>query len=260
MAIKKYNQFLNESQSEYGISFIDAITNLGPFYSFSKMAIYMKVDPEVDYQEFQKNMDNVGWDIETIKNFFNDSYFQNDEEKYNYIEKHLGSEGGEVDYYLYRTFDILGLDKNRIRLGGDGWGDLDVAEDEAFIKYSYGYHKTPYGKLFMDQIGITKEEFRLKSLLYLSTYLEGETRYGLYRSLTMNNRTLELDFKKFKLDELEDDYRLVIFTKSISDKIKSLDGEYVSKEKIDAWYIDKLSEFSIENITTNEELIVYFKN
>ena len=52
---------------------------------------------------------------------------------------------------------MTGVD-HQIDLGGQGF-DKDMDAQEWIIKYAYGYHKTPYGKLFVKQLGLTPDQF-----------------------------------------------------------------------------------------------------
>lgn len=62
-----------------------------------------------------------------------------------------------IDLYLYFLLDKLGYDKDDVILGGYGWSystkkpieDFDFYEYK--IRYSYGYNKTKYGQLMIQQ-------------------------------------------------------------------------------------------------------------
>jgi hypothetical protein len=91
----------------------------------------------------------------------------------------LDSQGAIQDVYLYKLFEKLGLNTNIVKLGGDGWGDIDGWENggdysEAFIRYKYGYHQTEYGKLWMKQCQIDEDWLREESMGDLQKYIEDE--------------------------------------------------------------------------------------
>jgi hypothetical protein len=215
----KSNLAINNSEiflilrSNFYDGVISMTSHLSPEY-FSNMC-KTDSDPVEDYNEMKSLMDKKGWDIQSIRNLF--SYkvdklcgysiakFVRGERTEDYqqviakLEKQgvskrkiedindpfrsdLDSQNGHTDVYLYFLFKELGLNKNFISLGGEGWADYNEG-DELWIRYKYGYHQTKYGQMMLDQIGYTTEKFKEEALVYLQQYIGDYWEESLIRSL-----------------------------------------------------------------------------
>lgn len=195
---KKYTDFINESAysssklpkskldsiyksnkpeyiSELMYDFSDEVVNMVESFPgfFSDMCKKVDASPETDYQEMQKILDKKGWDFESIKNLFseeaNELTGRNFDRWFN--ESVLTNKNGHCDVYLYFTAKKLGLNKKIVPLGGDGWADYQEPE-ETFIRYAYGYHQTEYGKLMLNQIDMSTDDFKEKALSQLHIHIE----------------------------------------------------------------------------------------
>ena len=185
-----------------------------------------KSDPDLDYQEMQKEFDEIGWDFKSIKNLFSEEankLIGLDFMGWFNSSGQLGSNNGYCDVYLYFTAKNLGLDPNQISLGGEGWVHYNEG-DELWIRYSYGYHQTKYGQLMLDQIGLTVEEFRDQALDYMQEYIKDHWDSSLLVSVekALNNRNLPSDLRSFILSIDIKDYtvveedRMIIYTTEIA--------------------------------------------
>jgi hypothetical protein len=245
--IKKYKDFINESitnpkltdielersikrsdkdfLSELRDDFNDSIMSTINGGSFSDMC-KKKSDPDLDYQEMQKEFDEIGWDFKSIKNLFSEEankLIGLDFMGWFNSSGQLGSNNGYCDVYLYFTAKNLGLDPNQISLGGEGWVHYNEG-DELWIRYSYGYHQTKYGQLMLDQIGLTVEEFRDQALDYMQEYIKDHWDSSLLVSVekALNNRNLPSDLRSFILSIDIKDYtvveedRMIIYTTEIA--------------------------------------------
>ena len=184
-------------RSNFYDGIISMTDNLSP-RSFSDMC-KKDSNPEEDYNEMKSLMEKKGWDMQSIKNLFSDKVnklcgygiakfvrgertedFQEvvdkleeqgvSKRKIEDINEPFGSDldahNGHTDVYLYFLFKELGLNKNFISLGGEGWASYGD-DDELFIRYKYGYHQTKYGQMMLTQIGYTIEQFKEEALVYL---------------------------------------------------------------------------------------------
>ena len=184
-------------RSNFYDGIISMTDNLSP-RSFSDMC-KKDSNPEEDYNEMKSLMEKKGWDMQSIKNLFSDKVnklcgysiakfvrgertedFQGvvdkleeqgvSKRKIEDINEPFGSDldahNGHTDVYLYFLFKELGLNKNFISLGGEGWASYGD-DDELFIRYKYGYHQTKYGQMMLTQIGYTIEQFKEEALVYL---------------------------------------------------------------------------------------------
>ena len=225
----------SETIFELRDDFEESVEHMADFFPgyFSDMCKKTEANPEGDYQEMQKLLDKKGWNFESIKNLFG-------EEANKLVSKdfagwfnsygRLDSLNGHCDVYLYFTAKNLGLNADDIiSLGGNGWASYGE-EDELWIRYRYGYHQTKYGKLMLNQIGYTVQQFKEEALLYLQQYIKeywdqslvgcleqtlakqsGGKKYSLSRSL--KDLITSLDIKKYTL--VEED-RMIIFTNEIA--------------------------------------------
>lgn len=237
--IKKYHNFIKESKfsqmSPENIkslreSFREAIIDSDEYgQSMSNMCENHRSDPDSDFMEFQESMDRKGFDIEDIKKLFSPEINSIVNEDFlNFYQRNSLSRSGNIDYYLYRIAEVLGTDKNKIRLGGDGWAEHNEQGD-FLIRYAYGYHKTKYGLLILDQLGLSIEEFRRIALESVWKNIQEKWEYELGHFLKSKNispshnlltNVGSSDIKKYII--VEDD-RVVIYhvdiAQAVSDSI-----------------------------------------
>ncbi len=231
--IKRYRQFVNESIEDYlvqdnsynrnhahiplfkkdeirqlRVDWVEAILEISEDNGGVSYSILCKrdADPAEDYKEFQKEMDSKGFNFDLIKEIFSkgsDELLGTDI----FIEIHespLEEKNGEIDTYLYFTVKRLGLDYKKVELGGPSWSGIDDYPEEAIIRYSYGYHKTKYGQLMMEQLGITQKEF------------EEYASKGFCIEL-INNWYDFFPYVKMKDYVIIEEDKIVIFTKKLAD-------------------------------------------
>jgi hypothetical protein len=263
--IKRYRQFVNESIEDYfdqsakksytsdeirdlRDNWIDTIIEISEDngrVSFSSLCKGSD-DPEEDYKKFQKEMDSKGFPFDLIKEIFSKESDKligkwasdsTDTDIFREIHQSpLEEKNGEIDTYLYFTVKRLGLDYKKVELGGPGWSGIDYPE-EAIIRYSYGYHKTKYGQLMMEQLGITQKEF------------EEYASKGFCIELINNWH----DFFSAKMEDfviIEED-RIVIFTKKLTDYL----GTSIEEVNQKLTNFLKIYDFIEYDITENEFLI-----
>lgn len=229
--IKRYKQFVNESIEDYFDHQVkksytrdeiiqlrddwkEAIIDvLGSGPNFSTLCKRENQDPEEDYREYQKEMDAKGFTFDVIKEIFSKEadkivgkWALDSGDKDIFIEIHqspLEEMNGDIDTYLYFTVKRLGLDYKKIDLGGPAWSGIDDYPEEAIIRYSYGYHKTKYGQLMMEQLGITQKEF------------EEYASKGF--CIELINNWSEFFYAKMEDFVIIEEDRIVIFTKKLAD-------------------------------------------
>jgi len=152
--------------------FANKVNSLGEYFEswFSSLAQDKKADPESDFNMMQSTIDRTGFTLDFIKKLFDKKVCQLTTEYFPYFihKSNLDEINGYVDVYLYFLDEKLEITKNttgddfEVGLGGPNHNDVMKDDDlliEWTIKYAYGYHKTPYGKLFIKQLGLTPEEF-----------------------------------------------------------------------------------------------------
>ena len=122
-------------------------------------------DPEEDFNDMQKIIDKTGFTLDVIKKLFSKKVCESTGEYYPYFihRNRLDTINGYIDVYLYMLDEKLEISEmtgvsHTVDLGGQGF-DKDMDASEWIIKYAYGYHKTPYGKLFIKQLGLTPDQF-----------------------------------------------------------------------------------------------------
>lgn len=264
--IKRYRQFVNESIEDYFDQSVkksytrdeiiqlrddwkEAILDvLGSGPNFSTLCKRENQDPEEDYKEHQKEMDAKGFTFDVIKEIFSKEadkivgkWASDSDDKDIFVELHQSSleeMNGDIDTYLYFTVKRLGLDYKKVELGGPGWSGIDDYPEEAIVRYSYGYHKTKYGQLMMEQLGITQEDFQE----YASK--------GFCIEL-INNWSDFFSYVKMEDYVIIEEDRIVIFTKKLADYL----GDSIEdiNEKLIKFL--KIYPFIEYDITDNEFLI-----
>ena len=169
---QKVDQFDPELNSEKSYmermrkDFGQKIRGLSEYFdSFFSNLASSNGNPEEDFEEMQKIIDKTGFTLDIIKKLFSKKVCQLTSEYFPYFihQNRLDSINGYVDIYLYMINEKLEISKmtgvdHQIDLGGQGF-DKDMDAQEWIIKYAYGYHKTPYGKLFIKQLGLTPDQF-----------------------------------------------------------------------------------------------------
>jgi hypothetical protein len=195
----------------------------------------------------------------------------------------LDSQGAIQDVYLYKLFEKLGLNANIVKLGGDGWGDIDGWENggdysEAFIRYRYGYHQTEYGKLWMKQCQIDEEWLKEEAMSDLQKYIEEEfssicSRIFYSKIDSKKSRSFEeqkeindirLKLREFKLDDfsiVEED-RIIIDIDKLCLEILKLNGQSEVKhsdiEVATAEFTKRMDGFSLDiELTDTDDLIIW---
>lgn len=228
--------------------------------------------PENDYKMILESLgDNFKiWDLKLI--------FNTDIDKiclYNSIEdlylSHLNEHSGLMDIFFYFLLPELGYSNENIELGGSGWlgivGDDEETKREVFIRYSYGYHRTDYGKLMLKQADMSIEEFKKKGVGQLYEYI-----YEVFGSICLNafyiknnkkglgNRLASI-LNNFFITEyiIKEDDRIIIFINEIVDDLNEL---VISLNIINMSNDDLIKSFKSQldildlNIVGNENYII----
>jgi len=263
----KLRQNLKEARSE----FVDTIKSLSyhagapviSTVSFSSLASKINSNPDEDVEEMQKILDRAGFTLETLKKLFNPVVSVFTSESFaRFIEIHsLDQENGYVDIYLYKLNEKLDLNTT-VWLGGAGWGDAlnDNPEEEYVVKYSYGYHKTSYGKMLLDQMNISKESFVETAYLYLKDWIIENVSDGILRDLKkMTQITVDIDLKLEQYIDLDDD-RFIIRYSDLCDDFNKVTVDKYSNNIRPEWFkesiLANMSVIGHLNIQdTGEELI-----
>jgi len=269
---------------EYRVGFWQDMLTLSEFYNtyFSNLAASIDADPDDDYTQMKKLIRKKGWGIESLKNLFSEesdnickyTFFDlvkgipSVEFKEEFKERRLKSQyyepfnggssldatSGQIDIFLYKLAEELRL-KGIIYLGGEGWGDmLHGEENEYLIKCAYGYHQTKYGKLFLNQKGITEQELIEKAVEDLQVWLEKNWSYGL---ISIGDRAIvrSMELKDFSLVESD---RMIIYTSEVSDHLGK-NGIKVSTEEVQSRIIKSMDVFKLDISITDEVIIIWTK-
>jgi hypothetical protein len=150
--LKDFERALESSQEELSQTYISFSEHFNFYANKYRVAKSKeKEDPDRDFNSMNSQMQLEGWSIERVmslkKAAGNNAIIVKGEE----VSKSPGT-----DYYLYKITD------KEFPLSGMTYKDLledDRAVEEIGIKYSYGFHKTNYGKLFIKQNFGTLENF-----------------------------------------------------------------------------------------------------
>lgn len=296
--INKYFEFLKESKStrdftklenlkKYREELIEEIEEMGYVYNDHYTELSNKVnltqkDLDDKYNTMQSHMKKSlltfgsGWSVEDLKELF--SKESNDLMDSDFIkfcnDSSVTSISGEIDYYLYRTAEILGFDKNQIILGG--MEDVITNDlEERIIKYKYGQHKNPYGILLIKQNNLSVDDF-LK-LVYSDIYkhLSNDWYYDiLYRIIRnknwnrINNNVInilsESDVSNFSNYSIFENNKIFI---NIDDFIDDLNSEInliekdsnINHDDVISVLLEYLTDFKDSiTITDDKEYLILF--
>lgn len=146
-------------------------------------------DPQSDLNIFKQRMLGKGWDKEAIIHLFNTedvtrSFIDDNED----LEDRFGEIGsgssidaqnGMIDLFLMWCDSISGKDHD-ISFGGVGPGG---DSDEAITRYNYGYHRTKYGKLYVESTFTTIDNFKEMAFEEAYTLLDTLTDIAPYEDL-----------------------------------------------------------------------------
>ena len=269
--IKKYKNFLKESRlGEYELD--EALVEItgGNYSSMCKR----KESPDDRFNEILKDLEDYNWSFDRIRKDFNNDDILS-------LYNRMDSQNGEVDLFFYKIFEKFGLDKDIVRLGGNGWDDIYVNDDEAFIRYSYGYHNTEYGMMSINQLEGGLEEFIKQALKYLKQWIYDEIPLHILNIYVENDINFDkltgfqkswhstqiLKIKDFSLSE-ED--RMIIYVNDIANFLNELPVKWSesSKKKMSEYFqinsqhiYDKISsvlnQFDLDIDFTGGEVIIW---
>lgn len=173
--LKNERHFMQRMRNE----FASKIKGLSEYFDswYSSLAS-SDSDPEEDFGEMQKIISRSGFTLEVIKKLFDKKVSDLISELYPYFihKNKLDVINGYIDTYLYLLDEKLSLSENFLVDLGGGHGDYLKDKDveildsfiqtyknecinEWLIKYAYGYHMTKYGKLLLDSVDLTTDEF-----------------------------------------------------------------------------------------------------
>ncbi len=264
---KNFHQ-LRSKLKDYRNEFSDSILSLDQFYgsSFSKLA-HSKENPDEDFEEMQESIDKDGFTLDIIGKLFNPvvSVFLSQNFN-NFVASGLDDQSGYIDLYLYKLNEKFNLNTT-VWLGGYGWADAlkDQPEEEFIIKYAYGYHKTLYGKLFLEQIQMTKEEFVEASYQYLKDYLREYVNPSIYSDIKKMTKLVsgtQINEIKLNIDSyiiVDDDRFFINYLEMCQDFNKETNYKYQNTANPD-WFketilsnMNVMSNLNIQD--TGEELI-----
>lgn len=197
---QKVEQFTPELKHEKSYmermrkDFANKIRNLSEYFdSFFSNLASSNGDPNSDFDEMQRIIDKTGFTLDIIKKLFSKKVCQLTSEYFPYFihQNQLDVINGYVDVYLYMINEKLEISRmtgvdHKIDLGGQGF-DKSMDAQEWIIKYAYGYHKTPYGQLFINQLGLTPDQFVEYTFMNIKEYFVSQMKenltYQLFRIL-----------------------------------------------------------------------------
>ena len=231
---------LRSTMKDYRTEFVETLIDLDKFYgkSFSNLAASAS-NPEEDFQEMQSLLNRAGYTLEVLKKLFDsDISMLIGQNFYSFIRvNNLDDKNGYIDLYLYKLNEILGL-STTVYLGGSGWSDAlnEFPNDEYIVKYSYGYHKTLYGQLFLKQLGISNEKFIENAYEYLRKYLNDVVFLSLLSDLKrkFTDHRIEFDFDKYLT--LDDDRFIISYYEMYNDFHSKFGRENLNPE----WFKERI--------------------
>lgn len=141
--------------------------------SYSVFASDSKFDPDRDMKSIMSSLAEEGWKKDAVDNLFA-KFGDTMVEMYDNGEGHGEAPGGSglADLFFYK----MGHAKNILL----GYQIKESDDGDTFVKYSYGYHKTKYGKLcLISQFGSLEKWFAYISSLFVHVLCQ-EKDEGFY--------------------------------------------------------------------------------
>jgi hypothetical protein len=237
---QKVDQFTPELKNEKSYmdrmrkDFANKIRNLSEYFdSFFSNLASSNGDPNSDFEEMQRIIDKTGFTLDVIKKLFNKKVCQLTSEYFPYFihQNRLDIINGYIDVYLYMINEKLEISKmtgveHQIDLGGQGF-DKSMDSQEWIIKYAYGYHKTPYGQLFIKQLGLTPDQFVEYTFMNIKEYFDDQMRSNFAYELTKIKKPYDFDkgdiddFDWSKFIQVDDDGFIVYYNEMENDIIEN---------------------------------------
>jgi hypothetical protein len=218
-------------------------------YSYVAQESKGDIDPEVNFHEVDEYMSKNGWDLKTVKELSDGLTNFADT-----MERAQVSQSAAIDYYLYKVTN------KKFPLQGYVWdlramGDSDPEVNEYLIRFSYGWHKTKYGKLVICQNMESVESFILTVFGYLSDYII-MTLTNLYK-LTCSETDRKKIGKNFFSDKDIKNDEIYIDSENLFTELKQLNPSVWSKGEKEK--LLSLSQDDFDKTVFNLLLNQYFK-
>jgi hypothetical protein len=268
--IKKYKNFIKESKEELDLDEALLEVTYGNYSSMCKS----NESPDNRFNEILEELEEYNWSFDRIKKEFDNDDIMS-------LYRRMDSQNGQVDLFFYKIFEKFGLDKDIVRLGGSGWDDIYVTDDEAFIRYSYGYHNTEYGMMSINQMDGGLEEFIKQALKYLKQWIYDEVPLHILNIYVENDINFDklTGFQKswhstqiLKINEfsLSEEDRMIIYVNDIANFLNELPVKWSesSKKKMSEYFqitsqhiyekiSSVLSNFDLDIDFTGGEVIIW---
>jgi hypothetical protein len=249
---------LKSKFSNYRKEYSEKIIKMSDFYSdfFSKIAQKIDAEPDKDFNDIQNLINRSGFTFEIIKNLFDYRITSLISESFTYfISKYnLDSINGYVDIYLYYINQEIDLDTEVLLSGMKLSG---MPNEEFLIKYAYGYHKTPYGLLFLKQSNISVNKFIETAIYAIDPYLQERFEYLINKIL--NDRIkIKIDISKYLM--VDDDRFIFYYTELAADFNNQTENKFSDKYTPEFFrdylinYCPDLKGFNFQD--TDDELII----
>lgn len=206
------------------------------------------LDPEVDFREIDEYMSENGWDLKNVNQLIDGITNFTDK-----IEREGVSQTAAVDYYLYK------ITKKEFPLQGYKWDlvamdDPDPEINEFVIRFSYGWHKTRYGKLVILQNMKSIKEFILASFKNLPSFTIKyiTSLYNLNFSQEQKEKIMKNFFFDKKIDEIYiDSDNLLIELRELEPKRAALYSNSRHDKPIEKEKLLALSQDEFDDIIVN---------
>jgi len=227
-----------DSEVEYMLNmrkeFAQKIKGLSEYFdSFFSNLASSNGNPEEDFNDMQRIIDKTGFTLEVIKKLFSKKVCQLTSEYYPYFihQNRLDTINGYIDVYLYMLDDKLKISEtsgvqHSVDLGGQGF-DKNMDAQEWIIKYAYGYHKTPYGKLFIKNIGLTPDQFVEYTFMNMKEAFVEQMTTNFSYELTRIKKPYDFDkgdidnFDWSKYIQIDDDGFIIYYNEMENDIIEN---------------------------------------
>lgn len=268
-----------ERQRKKFTKFIFEIPDLIGHDSFGNDIRDGGTDPKEDFWRIQKEADKRGFTLGEISKLFlrrdnaERDWKKNDFQKW-FFDNGLGSQydWGWADVYLYGLNNALNLN-GIVGLGGTSLDDDKIEtyastiknphnNEDIIVKYSYGIHRSKYGKILLKQGGVTEDEFKRIAF----DHIADEILYSFTYEFCVDNVVSE-DF----FDKGENDFiiRLTELTNHHNERVAAgecdsnrrdykeltIDDAQAKSEQIIRSQIGDRIEDIMDNITISDEFV-----
>ena len=211
------------------------------------------ISPKRLVKLMDRELDQFGWEkeeiVDLVKSYEDDITDDRSEFARNYNGDWFNEQNGIIDVYLYSIIPSYPL-------GGTTDAMKDI--DEGYIQYSYGWHRSDYGKMYVLQNYDSIEDYREETMTHFLELMMGHGRGDNIPNMPYFFTKMSEDFEKTLMDSMRRTKDTISF-----DKEQILESG-VDEESMEEYW-NKLDKYkpvdnssSLEIVNSKETFKIHF--